>query len=305
MRKKRAALVSVASNTSLVIIKLIAGLVSGSISIISEALHSLMDLVASVIAYISVKQAAQPADEEHPFGHGKAENLSGLFEAILLIIAAGIIIYESLRRIFYDGDIRHPSFALIVMGISAVVNMIVSRYLNKVARETDSLALEADAKHLSADVYTSMGVFIGLLIVTQTGISIFDPLVAIIIAFYIAYEGIMISKKSIYGLMDVRLPDREEQLIREVLDRHKEELKNYHDLRTRKSGSERHVDFHAVLCKNSDISEIHDLMDKIEDDLQKIFPDTKVLIHPEPCDHHDEDKCPSHCYWIETIKKDK
>ncbi len=305
MRKKRAALVSVASNTSLVIIKLIAGLVSGSISIISEALHSLMDLVASVIAYYSVKHSSQPADEEHPFGHGKAEFLSGLFEAVLLIIAAGIIVLESTKRILHDGEIHHPSFALAVMGISAVVNMIVSRHLHKVAKETDSLALEADARHLSADVYTSMGVFIGLLIVTQTGISIFDPLVAIIIALYIAYEGIMISKKSIHGLMDVRLPDREEHLIRGVLDRHREELKNYHDLRTRKSGSERHVDFHAVLCKNSDIGSIHDLMDKIEDDLQKIFPDTKVLIHPEPCDHHDDEKCPSHCYWIETIKKGK
>jgi cation diffusion facilitator family transporter len=304
MKKKRAALVSVASNTSLVIIKLTAGLISGSISILSEALHSLMDLVASVIAYISVKHAAQPADEEHPFGHGKAENLSGLFEAILLIIAAGIIIYESLRRIFYDGTIRHPSFALIVMGFSAVVNMIVSRYLHTVAKETDSLALEADAKHLSADVYTSMGVFIGLLIVTQTGISLFDPLVAMVIASYIGYEGIVISKKSIHGLMDVRLPDKEEQMIREVLDRHQEKLKNYHDLRTRKSGSERHVDFHAVMCKDANIGSIHDLMDRIEEDLQKIFPDTKVLIHPEPCDHHDEKKCPAQCYWIETISKD-
>ncbi len=304
MRKKRAALVSVASNSSLIIIKVIAGVVSGSISIISEALHSLMDLIASVIAYYSVKHASQPADEEHPFGHGKAENLSGLFEAALLIIAAGIIIYESIKRMLSDGQIDHPSIALIVMGISAVLNMVVSRYLHRVATETDSLALEANAKHLSADVYTSMGVFIGLLIVVQTGITLFDPLVAAIIALYIAYEGVMISIKSIHGLMDVRLPKKEERLIREVLDNYKEQLKNYHELRTRKAGSERHVDFHAVLCKNSDISTIHDLMDKIEHELQKVFPDTRVLIHPEPCDHHDEEKCPAECYWIE-VEDDK
>ncbi len=299
MKKERAALLSVGSNSLLIILKLFAGIVSGSISILSEALHSLMDLIASVIAFFSVKHASQPADKEHPFGHGKAENLSGLFEAVLLIGAAIIIIYESAGRLLSDSEIHHHSLALIVMGLSAVVNMIVSRYLHEVADETDSLALEADAKHLSADVYTSMGVFIALIIVSQTGLTIFDPLIAMIIALYIAYEGILISIKSIHGLMDVRLPGKEEEAIRGVLDKYQGELKNYHELRTRKSGSERHVDFHAVLCKNSDISAIHDVMDRIEDDLRDIFPGTKVLIHPEPCDHHDEKKCPAHCYWIE------
>ncbi len=303
MRKRRAALVSVASNSSLIVIKLAAGLVSGSISILSEVLHSAMDLVASIIAYYSVKHASQPADKEHPFGHGKAENLSGIFEAALLIVAAAFIIYESIKRIFYNGEIQYASVALIVMAISSVVNMVVSRYLYKVARETDSLALEADAKHLSADVYTSMGVFIGLLIVSQTGITMLDPLVASIIALYIAYEGIVISKKSIHGLMDTRLPEDEERLIRKVLDKHKKELKNYHDLRTRKSGSERHVDFHAVLCKNADIGTIHDLMDKIEEDLCTIYPETHVLIHPEPCDYHNEERCTAHCHWIEIMGK--
>lgn len=299
MRKKRAAIVSIASNTSLIIIKIIAGSLSGSISIISEALHSFMDLIASVIAYYSVKHASLPADAEHPFGHGKAENLSGLFEATLLVIAAGMIIYESFIRIFERGEIRHTSLAFIVMGVSAVVNMIVSRYLHTVSVETDSLALEADAKHLSADVYTSMGVFIGLLVVVQTGITVLDPIIAAIIAFYIAYEGMIIGKKSIHGLMDTRLPIDEELAIREILDKYSAELKNYHELRTRKAGSERHIDFHAILCKDSDISTMHDLMDKIEHELQSIFPTTKVLIHPEPCDHHDEEKCPSYCHWRE------
>jgi len=297
MRKRRAALVSVISNTSLVIIKLIVGLVSGSISIMSEALHSGMDLAASVIAYYSVRHASRPADRDHPFGHGKAENLSGLFEAALLIVAAGVIIYESAKRVFHDGRISHPSLALVVMGVSAIVNMVVSRYLHKVARETDSLALEADAKHLSADVYTSLGVFIGLLIVFQTGMDIFDPLVASVIALYIGYEGMVITGKSVQGLMDVRLPEEEERMIREVLDRYRRELKGYHDLRTRKAGSERHIDFHAVLCRDAKMGSTHDLMDRIEKDLQKIFPDTTVLIHPEPCDHHDREKCPAECYW--------
>lgn len=305
MRKKKAALLSITSNTALITIKLIAGSISGSISIISEALHSLMDLAASIIAYYSVKQASQPADREHPFGHGKAENLSGLFEAMLLVVAAGIIIYESGRRIMYDGTVHHPSVAIVVMAISSVVNIIVSRHLFKVSKETDSLALEADAKHLSADVYTSMGVLTGLLIVAQTGLAVLDSIVAIIIALYIAYEGIGISRKSVRGLMDVRLPEKEERKIRAVLDGYKDELRNYHSLRTRKSGSERHIDFHAVLCKDADISVSHNLMDRIEANLQKIFPGTKVLIHPEPCDHYDEEKCPSHCYWVGPINKEQ
>lgn len=302
-RKQQAALLSVGSNTLLIIIKIVAGLVSGSISIISEALHSLMDLVASAIAYYSVRQASLPPDEDHPFGHGKMENLSGLFESVLLLGASVFIIYEAISRGIEGGEIRFPAVALGVMAFSAFVNVMISRYLHRVAKETDSLALEADAKHLSADVYTSAGVFAGLLLVMFTGFVILDSIIAVLVALYIACEGIILVRKSLGGLVDTRLPDEEVNAIRQVLDGFSGRIKHYHDLRTRKAGSERHVDFHLVLCREAKIADTHTIMEDIERELQTVFPETQVLARPEPCIHY-SNQCPSHCHWKE-IKEEK
>jgi len=298
MRKRRAALLSVGSNSLLIMVKIAAGIISGSISIISEALHSLMDLVASAIAYYSVKQASLPPDRDHPFGHGKMENLSGLFESLLLLGAAVFIIYESVSRTLEGSEIRFPVIALSVMAFSAIINMFISRYLHKVARETDSIALEADAKHLSADVYTSAGVFAGLLVVMLTGITMLDAIIAVLVAVYIAYEGIILTKRSIGGLMDTSLPEEEIQVITQVLDGYTGRIKHYHDLRTRKAGSERHVDFHMVLCREAKIADTHSIMEEIEIELQTVFPEAKVLVRPEPCRHF-SDQCPTHCHWDE------
>jgi len=298
MKKRRAALLSVGSNTLLIIVKIAAGIISGSISIISEALHSLMDLVASAIAYYSVRQASLPPDEDHPFGHGKMENLSGLFESLLLLGASVFIIYEAISRTIDGSMIKFPVVALGVMGFSACVNILISRYLYKVARETDSIALEADAKHLSADVYTSAGVFAGLLLVMVTGFTILDSIIAVLVALYIAYEGFVLTRKSIAGLMDTRLPDDEVEVIRQVLDEYAGKMKYYHDLRTRKAGSERHVDFHMVLCREAKIADTHTIMEQIEKELQRVFPETTVLMRPEPCIHF-SDQCPTHCHWEE------
>lgn len=294
--KKSAAFISILSNSSLIVLKIIAGLLSGSVSIISEAIHSSIDLIASFMSYFSIKQADKPADHLHPFGHGKYENLSAFAEAILIIMAALFIIYEASNRILIGSGITDTTLALIVMAISTLINFIVSRYLFKIARLTDSMALEADAKHLSVDVYSSLGVFIGLGIVTITGFKILDSITAIFIACYILYEGVILTKNSIDSLLDSALPETEVKLIKDVLKSHKHKVKNYHELRTRKSGSQRHIDLHLTVCRNETIAKTHNTMDAIEGELSNTLPNSKIMIHPEPCIHR-SDTCQQNCPW--------
>ncbi len=299
MKKEKAALLSVVSNTILVVIKLAAGILTESISILSEALHSATDLFASFVAYASIKKATMPADSEHPFGHGKYENLSALAESILIVAAALLIAYEAVKRGFTEKMVSFPSLALAVMGISAVVNIVISTYLKRISKETDSIALEADAKHLSADVYSSLGVFAGILLIVITGYHVFDSLAALVVSGLILYEGISITRKSIHGLLDTVLPEDEVKVIHDVLESYSKDVKDFHELRTRKAGSERHIDLHLTVCSNERIKETHETMDNIEKELSGRLSGCNVIIHPEPCSHL-ADKCPAGCYWEKT-----
>ena len=174
-----AAWVSVASNSLLVVLKFIAGILVGSVSIISEAIHSANDLLASFIALFAVKTSSKPPDKEHPFGHGKVENVSGTIEALLIFVAAFLIIKEAVERLFHGVEMQTLGWGLAVMGFSAILNLGVSEYLMYVAKKTNSIALEADAMHLRTDVYTSAGVFVGLLLIKLTCYTIIDPIAAI------------------------------------------------------------------------------------------------------------------------------
>jgi cation diffusion facilitator family transporter len=180
-RRVRIALISIVSNTTLIIFKVVAGILSGSVSIVSEAIHSGMDLLASIVAFFSVRQSAKPADKEHPFGHGKIENISGTVEGLLIFIAAAMIINSAVRKIFEQAEIEQAGVAIAVMIIAALVNFAVSKKLYKVAKEEDSMALEADALHLKTDVYTSVGVGTGILLIKLTGFVLLDSIVAILL----------------------------------------------------------------------------------------------------------------------------
>lgn len=303
MLKKRAAFISIVSNSVLVLLKAIVGYATGSVSIISEALHSGTDLAASLMAYISVIKADEPADHEHPFGHGKIENLSGMVESILIILAALTIMYEALGKILKGNTVTMPSMALAVMGVSAVVNHFVSTHIRRVSRDTDSMALEADARHLSADVYSSLGVFAGLILIVFTGYHVIDPIVAIAVSLLIFYEGAVITRRSIKDLLDSSLPDEELRVITEVLDNSDNLIKGYHDLRTRKSGSVRHINFHLTVCPNERLLDTHSTMDKIEKEIAGRLPGCNVMIHPEPCEHN-SDECLHTCYWLPVNKEE-
>lgn len=276
---------SIYSNTLLLVMKLVVGIFLGSISVLSEALHSGIDLLAAVIANYSVKKAGQPADDEHKFGHGKFENVSGTIEAILIFIAAIIIIYKASDSIINKTDIKEEFIAIgiVVMGISAIVNFYVSRKIMKVAKKAESIALEADAYHLTTDVYTSVGVFIGLVLIQLTGDSIYDPVMAIIVGIIILKASYDLTKRSVSGIMDVKLSDTEEDLIKSIIQDHYSQYAEYHNLRSRMSGAERFVDLHLVVPKNQNVVEAHDFCDHLEKEIKAKIPNLSILIHIEPC----------------------
>jgi len=289
-RKTRAATVSIISNASLILMKIVAGLLTGSISLIAEAIHSLMDLAAAIVAFFSVRVSDKPADREHPFGHGKAENISGVVEAVLIFVAAGIIIYEAVQRIMKGSTLDMLEIGIGIMAVSIVVNIFVSRYLLKVSRETDSLALEADAGHLTTDVISMLGVLIGLGVVRLAAalgrnLNILDPVVAILVSFLIMRTAYILTNKSFGGLVDVKLPEEEETKIRQAITEHfGGEVVSFHRLRTRKAGSQRYIDLHLVMPKHISLEEAHVMCDHLEKDVRDRLLRTDVTIHVEPCD---------------------
>ena len=281
MNKGNAALLSIVSNTLLIIFKLIAGLLIGSISVLSEAIHSSMDLLASIIAYFSIKKASKDEDEEHPFGHGKFENVSGLIEAILILFAGGIIIFEAIKRIIAGGNIENVGPGLFVMFVSAAVNLVISLRLLKISKETHSIALETDAMHLLTDVYTALGVFIGLLLVQITGLNILDPVFAILVAGLIIKTAIELIRKSMKDLVDSSLCSDDLNQIKIIMQSH-EEIQGYHKLRTRESGEKKEIDIHINIEGDYSLIEVHDICNSVESDIQSVFPGAYVLIHAEP-----------------------
>lgn len=281
-RKVRVAFLSIISNTTLIILKVVAGILSGSVSIISEAIHSGMDLVASFVAFFSVRTSAKPADRKHPFGHGKIENISGLIEGVLIFIAAAIIIYEAVKKIFDPVAIEETNLAMVVMFISAVINLIVSRKLFKVAKEEDSMALEADSLHLKTDVYTAAGVGIGILLIKVTGLLILDPIIAIIVALMIIKEAWELCQNAIDSLLDSKLSDEEEAEIAKILNKHSDQFIDYHKLKTRKSGNKKHIDFHITVPTNTTVQEAHDIIGRIKKEMNEEINNTRVNVHVDP-----------------------
>lgn len=279
--KVKAARLSLLSNSTLIILKLFVGLSTGAVSIISEAIHSTMDLLAAIIAFFSVKISDKPADDIHPYGHGKIENISGVIEALLIFAASIWIIIEAIKKIINPGEIESVGIGFIVMFISAAVNFVVSKKLYKVAKEEDSIALEADALHLKADVYTSLGVGSGLFLIWITNLNYLDPIVAISVAIFILKEAIELLISAFNPLLDVKLSNEDIKIIKESINKFSSVYCNYHDFKTRKSGRMRYVDLHLVFPDNMTVKEAHDICDKIENDIEESLKYTEVMIHLE------------------------
>jgi cation diffusion facilitator family transporter len=271
---------SIVSNTLLIIMKLAVGIISGSVSILSEAIHSSMDLIAAIIAFFSVRVSDNPPDTRHPYGHGKIENISGVIESLLIFIAAIWIIVEAVRKLMGE-KIVLESIALgsLVMLISAIVNIFVSRKLYKVARATNSVALEADALHLKTDVYTSLGVAIGLGLIILTRINWLDPVIAILVALFIIKEAYHLLTKAFTPLLDTAWNTGEIEELKQKLNGL--EVK-YHNLRTRVAGNYRFVDIHIQIPEDVTVGSAHKYCDKIENELTSFYENLTVTIHVEP-----------------------
>ena len=278
-----AARFSVYSNSVLMALKFMVGIFTASISILSEAIHSGTDLIAALIANFSVRKSTTPADDGHKFGHGKYESLSGSIEAFLILIAAAIIIYEAITRLIEHSELRIIEAGIIVMGISASLNFFVSRYLMRIANKHHSLALEADALHLRTDVWTSLGVFAGLIIVMVTGINEIDSFIAIVVAALIINASIRLTRKSTRELLDYSLSTDEERIIRQAIAEVIGEDASFHEFRTRRSGRERFVDFHLVVPRHLEVKAAHQMCDEIELRVRSRMPNSSLTIHVEPC----------------------
>ncbi len=288
--KATAAKLSVLSNAVLVLLKLAVGLAAGSVSVISEAIHSAVDLLAAVIAWFAVRTSGRPADQDHHFGHGKVENISGVTEALLIFAAAGWIIFEALQKLRDQGTLEHTGWGVAVMLLSATVNMLVSTRLFKVGKQTDSVALQADAWHLRTDVYTSIGVMAGLgtiwlggLFYPGLNLNWVDPLAAIAVSLLIIKAAYDLTIQSARDLLDSSISIEEQALIREHAIAFAPAVRSVHRLRTRKSGPYRFVDFHLAVDADITVRQSHELAEAIAEAIERHHPGTEVSIHVDPC----------------------
>jgi cation diffusion facilitator family transporter len=281
--KSGAAGLSIASNSILIALKLAAGAITGSIAIITEAIHSLIDLVASVIAFISVRKADEPADEEHLYGHEKVENLAANFEGILILVGAAVIVYEATHRLAVGSSVESLGVGIAVMGFSVVANLVVSGVLYRQAQAHESPALEGDAAHLRTDAMTSAGVLVGLGLVEITGAAAFDSITALIVAAAIVSAGINIIRRSSGALVDEALPDSEMDRIEQAIATARTpDVAGYHKLRARRAGRRRHIDFHVQYRSGTTLERAHELAHEMRASIEAEIPQAEVLIHVEP-----------------------
>jgi cation diffusion facilitator family transporter len=283
--KSGAASLSIASNATLIALKLAAGAITGSIAIITEAIHSAIDLLASVVALFSVRAADEPADREHPYGHEKLENLAAAIEGMLILVGAGIIVYEATRRLVTGSEIADLGVGIAVIAFSAVANLGVSTFLYRRARALESPALEGDAAHLRTDALTSAGVLVGLLLVEITGEPAFDAIAALAVAVAIVIAGVRILSRSSRVLVDEAPPPAELDLIESVIASERErapEIAGYHKLRARRAGARRYIDLHLQFRSGTTLEQAHAIAHSVRGAIERELPNSDVLIHNEP-----------------------
>lgn len=284
--KAGAAALSVTSNFTLIALKVIAGIATGSVAILTEAAHSGTDLIASLVAYVSVRKADEPADAEHRYGHDKMEDLAAGIEGVLILFGAAIITYESIARLVNGSRVHTLGIGIAVIAGSAVANAVVGRVISRRARATGSAALASDAAHLTADAATSSAVLIGLVLVQTTGAKWLDPTVALLVAAAIVFAGARILSRSSRVLVDEALPEAEVDQIRHTLRELGADagVVGFHRLRTRRAGSRRHVDLHIQFAGGTTLEDAHRIAHELQDEISERLGGADILIHLEPED---------------------
>jgi cation diffusion facilitator family transporter len=278
----------------LIILKVVVSWLTGSISILAQAADSLLDLFAAIITFSAIRIAAKPADAEHPYGHGKVEDIAGVGQGILIFIAGGLIIYSAISRMIKGSSIELAGAGIAVMAVSIVVSIFLSRHLLSVSRATGSVALEANARNIATDVYSASAVLVGLAIVQFTGLNAVDSVIAIGVAVYILKVALDTIRKPISGLLDEKLPPSQQAVIEDCLGKHSHDVSGYHALRTRRAGSQSYIDLHLVMASDISLEQAHQICDRIEIEIKSTLHEASVIIHAEPCDNECE-QCPAIC----------
>ena len=281
--KTRAAALSIVSNAILIALKIAAGAITGSVAILTEAMHSSIDLIASFVAYFSVREADKPADAEHPYGHAKIENLAAAIEAMLILVGSGVIIYAAVRSLANGPEVHSLGVGIVVIAISVVANVIVSTRIARQAKATDSPALEGDAAHLRTDAATSAAVLVGLVVVQVTGAAWLDPVIALVVAAAIVYAGVRLLARASRVLVDEALPPGELDDVRDAIrDFGPRGVCGYHKLRARRAGSRRYVDLHVQFTSGTTLEDAHATAHELQDAIRARVRGCDVLIHLEP-----------------------
>ena len=294
-KKKAVAALSVISNLILSVSKIVVGIISGSISILSEAIHSMSDLLASALTLFSVNKSSKPADKDHPYGHGKYEDMAGFIEGLLIIFAAFFIVYKSVQKIILGIHCDTEAFmGIIVMLAAVIMNAIVSFLLFKVAKESNSVSLYADGEHLRTDIYSSLGVMLGLLLIHVTGHTILDPIIAIMVAVFIYLAGCSIVKRTLRNLLDYTLPNDEIKKIKQIIQKFSDVAKlKKNTVKARQVGPSTDIDFVLQFPHDTSICECHKICEEIEQSLLKVYPNSSISIHSEPICY--KKKCKKMC----------
>ena len=281
--KNSAARLSMMAAGFLIVLKTATGFITGSISVWASLLDSMMDIIASTITYFAVRAAARPADEDHTYGHGKAESLAGLVQAMVIAASGIFLIRESIRRIVSPNQTSSEWIGVMTMLAAVCISVGLVARLRRVARETDSPALHSDALHYVTDIYTNTGALLALLIVRLAGWQMADPLISIVIAFYILWSAAMVGRESIDILMDRRLPLDVTEQIANIVNRYEAQgVLGFHDLRTRRSGSQKFIDLHLEVERNMRLEEAHEVTVRVLRTIEAEIPRARVHIHTDP-----------------------
>ena len=287
--KIKAARLSMATAAGLALIKLSVGITTGSLAVLSSAIDSLLDILMSGINYLAIHKAEEPADEKHPFGHGKYETLATIVQALVIAASGGWIIFESIRRLSSGVALARLGQGISVLLFSALASFCISRYLRRVARQTDSSALQADSLHFSMDVYTNLALLAGLVVINFINIPWLDPVLSLLVACYIIFEALRLVRHGLGDVLDEELPEAVRQEVQRLIESHQGDLLDYHNLRTRRAGSQKIMDFHLTVCKHLSVEEAHDIADHLEKRIEQEVRGSDVTIHVEPCRRTD---CP-------------
>ena len=285
--------VSLVLTSGLLALKVAAGVITGSLGILAQAAGSFFELSAVIILFLVAGIASRPADQEHPFGHGKIENIAAVIQALVMFLVGGLIVYYAARRMV-DGPAEIQTVAgMAVMAFSILVSFVMFRYLTRIARMNNSVILGENVHAVSVDLYSGLAVLIGLIIVHFTGAVLVDLVIALLFSLWIFRSGVMVLRRSSPSLIDVKLPQNEEEIIRSTIMEHCSQLVGFHDLRTRNSGDQRYIDLHLVVPRAASVAEAHRVTEHLEQDIRRKLPHTSMIIHIEPCDSECETcSCP-------------